>query len=62
MLAMEHSALERIEIIGPTGRRFTTYVHPGASLDFQDDGRTLKIFVREELTTDQAIARWAPAK
>jgi hypothetical protein len=39
--------LSRIEIIGPNGREFVAYYEPGAMLDVQDDGRTLKVFVGE---------------
>ena len=43
---VEHPRLTRIEVIDETGR---AYVRRGVSvtLSYQDDGRTLKVFVKE---------------
>ena len=43
---VEHPNLTRIEVIDETGR---AYVRRGVSvtLSYQDDGRTLKVFVKE---------------
>ena len=43
---VEHPNLMRIEVIDETGR---AYVRRGVSvtLSYQDDGRTLKVFVKE---------------
>ena len=35
----------RVEVIGPEGRLFVAYCEPGVHLDWQDDDRTLKVFV-----------------
>jgi len=44
---VEHPSLARIEVIDETGR---AYVRRGVSvtLSYQDDGRTLKVFVKEK--------------
>lgn len=53
--------VERVEVIGRVGgRMFCVYVEAGVVLDYQDGGRTLKIFVGEELSPDEAIERWRP--
>jgi hypothetical protein len=39
--------VNRVEVIDSEGRAFVRYyVEPGAALELQDDGRTLKIFVQ----------------
>ena len=44
---VEHPYLTRIEVIDDTGR---VYIRRGVSvtLSYQDDGRTLKVFVKEK--------------
>lgn len=41
--------ISRVEVVSSRGREFSIYVTPGASLHLQDDGRTLKVFVDEEV-------------
>jgi hypothetical protein len=47
----------RVEIIGPGGQVFSYFCEPGVALDVQDDGRTLKVFVGEEVPWRTAMQR-----
>lgn len=55
---MSNDTVERIEVIGPGGRMFIAYVEPGIVTSYQDNDRTLKIFVGEVLTSLEAKKRW----
>lgn len=52
--------IERIEIIGKSGREFTAYYQRGIAMELQNDGRTLKIFVGQRLSEDEVIDHWKP--
>jgi hypothetical protein len=43
--------VKRLEVIDDTGRGYSRYFEPGEHLkyDFQDDNRTLKIFIQSDL-------------
>jgi hypothetical protein len=38
--------LNRVEVIDESGRAYTNYSVDKAEISFQDDGRTLKIFIK----------------
>ena len=38
--------INRVEVIDETGRAYTNYTVKEAKLSFQDDDRTLKIFIK----------------
>ena len=44
-----YEKVSRVEIIGSKSREYVNYIQPGVRLVFQDEGRTLKIFVDEKL-------------
>lgn len=39
--------INRIEVIGPNGREYVRYGSNGLVIVEQDDGRTLKVFLRQ---------------
>jgi hypothetical protein len=52
----------RVEIIGPGGLVFSYYCEPGVAPDVQDDGRTLKVFVGEEVDWRTTMQRSRTAR
>jgi hypothetical protein len=53
---MNLSKVNRVEVIDNTGRRYVKYDVEYVGLDLQDDGKTLKVFVKytpeEEISND----------
>lgn len=46
--AKEFPLVSRLEVIDDSGRAFTTYTAKNVQVHLQDDGRTMKIFLRSE--------------
>mgnify|MGYP003669164231 CR=1 FL=1 len=42
------SLVDRVEVIGPEGRVYSNYRAFNVSISYQDEGRTLKIFVDKD--------------
>lgn len=55
---MNLDKISRIEIIGPGGRLFVGYFEVGVETSIQDEGRTLKVFVGEEVTPPLGGGFW----
>jgi len=56
--ALEAAAVTRIEVVDAGGRAFVRqYAEPGAVVDVQDEGRTLKVFAGELV---DGPAAWNP--
>lgn len=53
---MDTHKLTRLEVIDSTGRAYVVYTKKGGiQLSFQDDDRTLKVFVDNEVPVDNVI-------
>jgi len=55
-LNLDLSKVNRVEVIDNTGRAYVKYKVQAVVADFQDDGKTLKVFVKyiseEEISND----------
>lgn len=53
---VEFPLVNRVEVIDSTGRAFVEYLdHIGVSVQMQDNGRTMKLFVSGPATRGQAL-------
>ena len=50
LATMADNHITRLELIGPTGRVFSSWEIAGLFAELQDDERTLKIFFTERMT------------
>lgn len=48
LLTMERAT--RVEVIDENGRNYVSYFTPGVSVSIQDDGRTIKVFAKRQLS------------
>ena len=50
---MDHSKITRVEVIDEDGRSYVNYAVSELILSLQDDGKTLKIFLKQSGPKDQ---------